>query len=623
MLQGGPVPGVRTIPGAYESERVNGWTFPLTLETCRILRQKLGKKLKAGPVLREWIRVEKRHRKSMHELAASSDAPLLRVPTHAPELAEAMASRPYQRVGTKFIADARRIVLADEQGLGKTLEIIAGVLEAGTVGPYLVVCPKTAVHAVWRREIERWLPEHRVFTLPDGNAERNFELDAFTYTTFPERNWLIVNPDVCLAPKFWQCTKCKVDTPHKRNLITLECGCNRKRHGVQLDFPKHPQLFEIEWGAVIVDECHDSLVRRSGNPTQRRNGLELLDVRADGLKIAASGTPMRDHPEKLWGALNWADRKRFSSYWNFVKSYWHIGGYSGWEIGEMMPEREKMLWDSLKPVVLRRTKAEVAKDLPPKTYVGTPLTESSAITSNSNVVLLPLTGKQEKAYRQMELDTAAVLRRGRIEALTPLAEMIRKRQLAASYGSWINNHLRHELPSNKFEYLLQLLEQLGFPKNPTTKVLVFSAQTRLLGMVSRELHRIYKRKITSAITGKTKNVVRGERIRRFNEMDHPSVMLLNIKAGGSAITIDSADHTVFLDRSPAYLEQQAEDRTHRVSNPRKVFYHYLVSEDTIDVGMSLLNAEQSTQTARLLDGRRMDMYAREAIRLTDGTEDPR
>lgn len=616
MLSGGPVSGVRTIPGCYESTRVNGWTFPLTLETCRILRQKLGSKLQAGPVLKEWIRSEKQRRTSLHKLAGSSDAPLLRVPTHAPELADAMASRPYQLVGAKFIADAKRVVLTDEQGLGKTLEVIAGVLEAGVWGPYLVVCPKTAVHAVWRREIERWLPNHRVFTVPDGNTKRNFELDAFTHTPSPERDWLIVNPDVCLAPKFWACRKCETATPYKRNLITMKCGHDRKQYGRQVDDPKHPQLFAIEWGAVIIDECHDSLVRRSGNPTQRRNGLELLDVRADGIKIAASGTPMRDHPEKLWGALNWADRKRFSSYWNFVKSYWNIGGYSGWEIGEMMPERETILWDSLKPIVLRRTKAEVARDLPPKTYVGTPISPDAV----TNVVFLPMDGKQARAYRQMELDTAATLRQGRIEALTPLAEMIRKRQLAASYGSWIDKHLRPELPSNKFEYLLQLLEQLGFPKNPTTKVLVFSAQNRLLGMVSRELQKVYKRKITTAITGKTRTDLRGDRIRRFNEADNPSVMLLNIKAGGSSITIDSADHSVFLDRSPAYREQQAEDRTHRVSNPRKVFYHYLVSEGTIDVGMSLLNQEQAKQTTRLLDGRRMGEYARAALDLSKGTK---
>jgi len=94
-------------------------------------------------------------------------------------------------------------------------------------------------------------------------------------------------------------------------------------------------------------------------------------------------------------------------------------------------------------------------------------------------------------------------------------------------------------------------------------------------------------------------------------------MMLNVKAGGTAITIDSADRMIFISetRNPAQ-QSQAEDRIHRVSNPRQCMYYYLRSLGTVDVGTSLVNQEADRESRRLLDGRRGVEYVRHVLDLS-------
>lgn len=94
-------------------------------------------------------------------------------------------------------------------------------------------------------------------------------------------------------------------------------------------------------------------------------------------------------------------------------------------------------------------------------------------------------------------------------------------------------------------------------------------------------------------------------------------MLLQTKTGGVAITLDQADVMVFLDEMWIPDDQeQAEDRIHRVSRPRPVFYHYLRSLDSVDLGIALTNAERESVSKRLLDGRRGVEYARAVLKRT-------
>jgi Zierdtviridae DNA helicase len=629
-----PLPGFRAaFPGAYETT-AGIWTVPLNLETCKLLREKYGTQLKIGNELARWAKGVREHRNSMAELAAASDAELRILPKVAPKLAKAMKRRKYQRVAARFIADNTATLVADDPGLGKTLEILGGILEAEVAGPYLVIAPKTAAKVVWAREIERWLPpEHRVITMPETRIARDRALRLKRFTPF---TWLVVHPEMVLTRTLLRCAACgKVsEQRNKQRRKLTACGHLKDRKTIKYDEHTYPKLFEIEWGAVVIDESHESLIRRSGSVTQRRNGMDKLKVRQGGLRIAASGTPMNSKPHHLWGTLNWLDPQQYSAFYRWAELYWQRSGYNNYEIGDFRKEREHLLWDSLNSVAIRRTKLEVAQDLPPKMEIGSKLDPHDEDSPTG--IWLEMEPAQARAYDQMREQSASELESGRLEALTALAELTRLKQLACSYGDIITKKIRYDdgeigykqkfipaLPSNKYTWLINALEEWGYPDNPITKVAVVSNFTSLLEVFGTQMTQHFKVKpaapLVSYITGKVSNRQREQTINRFNTSDHEHVIMLNVKAGGTAITLDTADRMVFLSETRIPDQQlQAEDRIHRVSNPRQCMYYYLRSLGTVDVGTAQINKELIKGSHRLLDARRGVEYLRQVMELSGG-----
>ncbi len=663
-----PVGGLKTtIPGAYES--VSGhWTVPLSIESCKLLRQKFGSRLEFSNELKRWIAGVQASRKYMKRLATRESAKLFVLPTAAPKLYKAMKARKYQTVGVRFIADNPATLLADDPGLGKTLQLLGGIVESNTPGPYLVVSPKTAADTVWKREIERWLPAHTAVTVGDYRYQREKTLAE---TELTATTWLIVHPEMVQVSAWWICGQLVEKRIVRRNkrtgrrrlftverpcdqrtdsgqkqLKVLSCGHERLKNTKEHKAPSYPHLFDVEWGAIVVDESHESLIRRSGRPTQRRRGLDMLKTRNDGLRVAMSGTPFDSKPYQLWGTLNWLDSQQYSAFHRWSALFWEKGGYTGFEIGDFRKSRESLLWDSLSAISLRRTKAEVASDLPPKMEIGTPLDPHDP--SSPIGIWLPMEGKQEKAYRAMEKMSVAELDSGRLEAVTALAELTRLKQLACSYGDITQRLVRgrckedlcdecerhgwHEemsfqyvpkLPSNKFDWTIESLEEWGFPREPLTNVVIVSFYTGILNEFARGIEKHFKTKegnrLCTAITGQTPPKHRRAVIDRFNSGSGPRIMMLNVKAGGTAITLDTADRMIFISETRIPDQQkQAEDRIHRVSNPRHCMYYYLRSLDTVDVGTAMINQEYIADTHRLLDQRRGVDYMRHVLDLSHG-----
>ena len=658
-----PTPRIgETVPGANFNKgtvHTHGayWSMPLSLLACQSLRARFGEELAVGPELWAWAKAEKARSSQLKALAGAADAELRLVPVRAPRLAKAMEDRTYQRVGARFIAEARNCLIGDQPGLGKTLEALGGIVEADCPGPYLVVTPKTAVETVWAREIPRWLgvPAGDVVTVPDGAAERNRILDELLSHARLRSPWVVVHPEMVRTRVFWVCGVCGQETRRKLGKVVLACehdAARRRPNRVEHNFP---QLFAIEWGAVIADESDRSLLRSSGNPTQTRQGMEDLKIRADGLRIAMSGTPFRGRPHLLWGTLNWLDAKKNPDFWPWCRSYWEVeaGKFGGAEIGQLI--REEELWASLDSVLLRRTKAEVATDLPDKTYAGTPATPGDPDSPIG--VWLPMGEVQGKAYREMLENSATTLEDGsELSAIGILAELTRLKQFAGASGrseaksgmrtcklslcaegvmphkhmeQWVEFH--PALPSNKFEYLVQLLDELGYPDDPQTKVVIASQFTEVLELLAAELparlkalsahprtnlpNRVLPRMLTGKVTGKARERVIDEMNEEVGIGAH--ILFLNTKAGGVAITLDTADVMVVLDETWIPDDQeQLEDRIHRVSRPRKVTYHYLRSVDTVDLGIALVNAQREYATKRVLDERRGTTWSRSVLQKT-------
>lgn len=659
------IPGAHFNEGRLPSDRPY-WSVPLSMAVCRLLRQKFGQELVIGPRLTDWARAEVARTGEMKTLAGARDADLVRLPGIAPRLAEAMAARTYQRVGARFIAQSRSYgtgcLIADEPGLGKTLEAIGGMVESEVDGPYLVVAPKTSVGTVWGREVPRWLDGQSVVLLPEGDVavgrvvtkqrqRRDATLDALASSPRLATTWLVVHPEAVRTQVWWVCGECGQETRRKAGKITLRCLHDPKERKPDRVEHEYPQLFDIPWGAIIVDESDRALLRLSGTPTQTRQGMEMLPLRDGGLRVAMTGTPTRGRPHLIWGQLNWLDPKAFSSFWNFASLYWEVGsnGYSEHVLGEL--KDEPGLWAALDRYVLRRTKLEAAPDMPAKTYVGTPAFADDIDSPHG--VWLPMEGVQAKAYADMLENSAADLSDGsRVEAIGILAELTRLKQFAGANGKVIikeakcndedcpdaetpHTHPKRQfipsMPSNKFEYLVQLLDELGFPDSPSTKVVVVSQWTEMLNLFAAELPaRLQALSVHSKtplrpemmpvlLTGEQTGRRREEAIAAMNEPigSGAHLMLLQTKTGGVAITLDQADVMVFLDETWIPDDQvQAEDRIHRVSRPRPVFYHYLRSLDTVDLGIALTNAERHENTTRLLDGRRGVEYARAVLKRT-------
>lgn len=618
----------KKVPGSNWSKTAKAWTFPLTIETCRLLRIEFGGQLAVERDVSDWYRAEASRRETIGALAGAESAELSWVPTLAPGLAAAFASRPYQPVAARFIADARAVLVADEPGLGKTLEAIGGIIESQEPGPYLVISPKTAVESVWAREIPRWYPDARAVTVPEGRAERAKVLDAFldlygrtqvsrdpSIRYALDTTFVVVHPEMILSKKWWRCEECGEQTPWtKKPTPILNCGHRKARNPQTFTNHTFPQLFTPWWGAIVIDESHEILANTSGTPTQRRLGADLLRLRDGGVRIAQSGTPWRSRPENLWGTLNWLAPKVYSGKWRWIGTFWELGGYTGYEIGAMKPGMEELLWESLKPIVLRRTKGEVAQDLPPKTYCGS-LLDPSNVESPIGV-WLEMTPEQRAAYDSMAKTSAAALAGGDLSAVGTLAELTRLRQFATSSGRMAAGEFRPALPSNKFNWTKDFLDEMGYPGNPTGKIVIVSQFTQTLNLFRSQLAKQLKLddEMTAMITGETRN--RAEVLDDFNApvgSRSAHLLFLQVKAGGVAITIDSADDMVLIDEKDADSMEQVEDRLHRVSAPRKVRYHYLRSVGTVDVGTALVNEMRDAAGKRLLDERRGVSYARAVL----------
>lgn len=635
LVSGTPTPGLKAqIPGAYWRDKGQCWSVPLDLTTCHLLRERFGSRLVIGPALRKWAVTEKARRANAVSTAAASDATLRRLPEVAPRLFSAMDTRTYQRAGVRFIADAEgrdgrlRALLGDTVGLGKTAQAIGAVLESGAEGPYLINAPKGAARLVWAPEIRKWLgADANVITLPEGKAARTAILDGMLnlYRMNQEddargvqklasldRTWLITHPVVVRTQTWWICALCGYKTKYKAGMVDeLDCGHEKERTTTVEHEHAFPQLFEMEYGAVIADESDQVLIRKTATPNLQRRGMEMLRdrVRPGGLRLALSGTPFRSKPHQIWSTLNWLDPIRWSAKWSFLEKYWTVfkGGYGGsYSIGDMREDREDLLAGDLADVMIRRTREQVRGDLPPKLYPSN-VAEDSGLTPG---IYLPMTPGQERAYLQMEKTGSASLEGGDLNAIGVLAELTRLKQFAGAPGVLDGAGVfEPKAAGNKYEWLLEFLQELGFPDRPSTKVVVASQFTQLLNAFAFGVEKDLKLKPnrTALVTGEVTGPRREGAVNRFEDLEDPLDLLwINTKAGGSAITLDAADVMVVLDETWVDDEQQQlEGRIDNRQPERRIAprsYYYLRSLGTLEEGIAAANAEARALGKRILDG---------------------
>lgn len=624
-VQAKRIPGVRP---KFEANKTNpngkdkfvAWTYPKDMNTCRRFREVFGRQLKVDDALKVWAKQEV-DRENARIALAKSDGNDIHLPNlfgDAPNLAEALENRKYQKVGAKFILDGGKVIIADQPGLGKTLMTLAALVSAG-VRLVLVFAPKTAMETVWGREIERWTGA-RVFVAVGTTKQREETIQRAVRASqdlSDQMSVLVCNPEMVRTKRVVSCVVCG----------GADEECSSRNHITTYEH-KFVDLFMQQFDAVIVDECHKSLIGKnamSKNVSQTRLGMMLLPVKLGGYKVALSGTPYRGKPELLWGIMNWLRPDVFTSFWRWVESYFEVfEGYSGSRIiGEMMEDRLEAYDRTVAPYLLRRTKEEVAPDLPPKMYGGTPLDPDDPDSPVG--VWLEMEPAQRKLYDQMAQESEAAIDGGLVTAIGVLPEMTRLKQFAVcsweitkpfgegtSFGSI--DISPKPLPSNKYNWLLEFVNERA---EEGGKIVVASQYTKVINAFAAQLRK--DGHPCHVLTGETKQLDRKVMVADFQDnADSPKVFLINTTAGGVAITLDAADDVVFLDET--YIpddQEQVEDRCHRVSRPdHQVTIWYLRSLGTIEESICRITAEREATVKERLDGARGVDFAKRLLHLT-------
>lgn len=532
------------------------------------------------------------------------------------------SQRPYQRKGAHFMAKAGSALLADQPGLGKTIQTLASIIENATVKRdpkdqwrewHLIVSPKVAVNNVWAPEIRRWLRDQRVEILPLTGPlkDRAAALKAFAPKPGTRHVFVLVNIEsMRIVPAD------EPDEPaarKRRDVIRFTEV--KKREGTPVKVKRWfasengvlPELFERRWDTVVCDESQRALIRTSHIPTQVRAGFLLVkSVR----RVALSGTPMRGKPEQLWGTLHWLRPDLYTSYWEWAKEYYVLvsNGYSDYVIEGFKPGAKQRLARDLSKLMLRRTKGEVAPQLPPKTYAGEYLIDGDE--SSPLGVWLDMSPAQRKQYDRIE--TEGLIGDSLLNGT--LAEYTRRRQVAGCYHDVeevevaefeepVKVILHPTLDSPKYEWLCDWLEQAD-----GAKVVVVSQFTSIITVFAEALKQ--KGYNVVSITGKVSEKRRERAVKEFQE-GNAQVFFLNVAAGGVALTLDAADYMVFLDETSIPDDQeQAEDRIHRLSRVHNVVIYYLRMRDSIEEEVAYIAAARQDVQQYLLDGARGIEYAK-------------
>lgn len=548
------------------------------------------------------------------------------VELEAPKIAAALKG--YQKTGVGFLTRHKSALLADHPGSGKTLMAITTMINANVTGDILVLAPSIAATVSWPEEFEQWAPLQDEYLVIEGTAkQREFKLGRLRGTPNGKRRWFLCNHEMA---------RVKYHGPE-----TSEEKGWYEYHWKQLFFydymdarPKNPR----QWAAIIIDESHRCLVTKKSQAwkqQQTRCGMGKLQIKPGGRKIAMSGTPFRGKVENLWGTLNWLDPEQYTSLNQWNKYYFDArpGYWGGIEPGELTEAKEQELFDELSDYMIRRTKAEIMPDLPPKSYAGHMLPGVDAAPQLKQGFVghwLPMAGKQKKAYEEMSQLALAHLDSGDLMANGVLAELTRLKQFAGCYGRLETKEItaggfadfieefKPSLPSNKFSWLLEFLEERGIYKNTTArsmddaKIVIASQFTSVINLFHAELS---KKGIQSyRITGETPNDQRKMFVQEFQKPTGVQVMFVNTKAGGVALTLDRADELVILDETFIPDDQeQVEDRIHRTSRVHNVIIHYVRSLGSVEESIALTTIKRDVSQKALLDGYRGVDVARQIL----------
>lgn len=466
------------------------------------------------------------------EAAHAQVAPVEPAAFQAPSCLRATL-REYQKFGVAWLQQRQQLdtggILADDMGLGKTLQVLAHIVAEREQGrlhaPALVVAP-TSLLSNWRAEARRFCPDLQVCVL--HGRSRHDEWDRLAAYDLLLTSYALLSRDA----ERWE-----------QQTLSL----------------------------AVLDEAH--AIRNPATAVSR--SARALDATA---RFCLTGTPLQNHLGELWALLDFVGPGLLGSERQFNRHYRQPIEEHG------DAERATALMERVAPWLLRRSKDEVAIDLPAKSEV---------------TLRIPLTQEQRDLYETVRTRARAELQvgdadsdtsAGRIHVLNALMQL---RQTCCD-PRLIDSGENATQRSAKREHLLTMLRELV---DEGRTILVFSQFRRMLDLIARDLADAGIGYLL--LTGATSE--RGDVVERFQQGEAP-VFLISLKAGGSGLNLTRADTVIHYD--PWWnraAEDQATDRAHRIGQDDPVFVYRLIAQDTVEERVHALQGQKHSLLEQIYD----------------------
>lgn len=516
---------IKMLPGARYDIHEHRWFAPLTWTVCLQLRGIFGDRLVIGEDLIKWAQNERATRVDpaialRHAWDAEGDADLY----------------PFQRAGVQFLSYAKRALLCDEMGTGKTVQTIrtlaAAVRNGDNPFPAIVVAPNNMT-LTWKAEFEKWFPGVKVNVIKGSAAKRRqiiadpAHVYVINFEGLRSHTKLKAYPGVRLK----RCIRCDgtlADVPSN--------GPSRCEHCKK-------ELNDIEWRTVVVDEAH-----RMKNPKAKQTmACWALPSASTEWRFALTGTAIANAPHDLWPALNFIAGDEWPSRTKYIDRYCltTFNPFGGMNIIGIRPDTKDEFFMTVDPRMRRMPKEAVLPFLPKKTYTTR---------------YVEMSQKQERAYRAMENDLISLLDDGVTVAVNPLTQLTRMTQFASAYAELDENgEVKLTAPSNKIDALVEILEELG-----DEPAVVFAQSRQLIELAAKKLDDL-KISYGLIVGGQTPDERQWNKDQFQNGQTR--VILCTIAAGGIGITLTRSSTAIFLQRSWSMVDNsQAEDRVHRIGS---------------------------------------------------------
>lgn len=488
-----------------------------------------------------------------------------------------LAYMPFQKAGVAFMRDRKATLLADEQGLGKTIEVCSVVNADESIRRVLVVCP-ASLKLNWKREMEKWL--------------------------------------IC-PMTYWVSSKVRVPIDATASVVIVNYDRFAGR-GAE-EFIK--ALSALPFDLVVLDEAHvvkndkaqrtKALLGYYDKPTKRNVPGIVSTIER---RIFATGTPVLNKPKELFPILQALDPASYSNFMGFAKRY--CAAHQEEILVKGGHGRTKLVWnfdgsshlDELQErlrgsIMVRRLKMDVLKELPAKIRQIIPITPEGYedVIDAENEVW----GKHEEAVTQAELDMALALAAGDQTAYLEAAARLRKaHQVAFEEMAFV----RHQVALAKIPQVIEIVEN---DVEASGKVIVMAHHHDVVDAIAGHFG-----DAAVVVTGETPVSARQKAVDRFQTDPSCTVFVGNIRAAGVGITLTASSTVIFaeLDWVPAWVTQ-AEDRPHRIGQDNVVVIKHVVFDGSLDSKMveTLIQKQQIADSA--LDTDHRGQYLEQADKL--------